>query len=288
MTKTFATFIVPFDFSANAGEALRLAAQLAARAQGTLVLAHGMQIPIMGSLNPAVSAEELVESVREHVSKRLAGTLAANGLAGEVVVKAEDPDLWLADYAAGKRDPVLVLSRHGWSGKHEGAGTVAKRVLRMARCPVWLVGGAGVEITRVVAAVDVDRGSGRVAQLARGLALELGAALELLHVRDPRAETGYLSEIGWPPAIGLFDDLRKQAEAALQKLTRELAAPGLAVTARMASGSPAAAIGRECEAVKAELVVCGKHAKSAIETLLLGSTTAELARLYKGHLLVVP
>lgn len=288
MTNRFKTFIVPFDFSANALEALRLAASLAERAKGTLVLVHGMQIPIMGALNPAVSAEELLESVRQHVERRLRDTLKANELAGEVVVKTEDPDLWLGEYAALKPAPLIILSRHGWSGKHEGAGTVAKRMLRMARSPVWLVGGAGLEVRRVLAAVDVDRNSDRVAQAAKALALENQAALELLHVRDPRAETGYLSEIGWPPAIAIFDDLRKQAETALQKLAKDLGEPGCEVTARIASGSPAPAIVREAEAVQADVVVCGKHARSTIETLLLGSTTSDLARSFRGHLLVVP
>lgn len=284
----FHTFIVPFDFSVSAEEALQVAAELAARAQGELVLVHGMQIPIMGSLSPAITAGDLIESVRLHVRKRLQETLDKRGLKGKVEVQTQEPDQWVPSYCQTLAQPLIVLSRHGWSGKRDGIGSAAKRILRAAGVPVWLAGGGTTALRKVLAAVDVDRASDRVAAAAKALAVEHGAALELVHVRDPRVETGYLSEVGWPPAVAVFDDLRREAEASLKKLSAGLMGDGFTVASRIATGAPAREVAREAEATGADLVVCGKHARSKIETLLLGSTTAELARLWTGHLLVVP
>lgn len=284
----FYTFVVPFDFSAPAEQALDLAADLAARFGGELVLVHGMQIPIISSPSPAISAGELIESVRVHVTKRLQETLAKRGLKGNVEVRTEDPDQWVPAFCAGLERPLIVMSRHGWSGKHDGIGSAAKRILRASSVPVWLAGGTQGALRKVLASVDVDRASDRVATAAKEVAAEQQAALELVHVRDPRVETGYLSEVGWPPAVAVFDDLRREAEASLKKLAAGLAGGAAQVEARIATGAPAREIAREAEATAADLIVCGKHARSRIETLLLGSTTAELARLWKGHLLVVP
>lgn len=284
----FQTFVVPYDFSAPAEEALQLAADLAARAQGELVLVHGMQIPIMGSPSPAISVGELIESVRMHVLRRLQETLDKRGLKGKVEVQTQDPDQWIPAYCQALEKPLIVLSRHGWSGKRDGIGSSAKRILRAAGVPVWLAGGPKNGLRKVLAAIDVDRASDRVAATAKELAVEQGATLELVHVRDPRVETGYLSEVGWPPAVAVFDDLRREAEASLKKLSEALMGDGFTVEPRIATGAPAREIAREAEATAADLIVSGKHARSKIETLLLGSTTAELARLWTGHLLVVP
>lgn len=284
----FHTFVVPYDFSEAAEQSLKLAADLAARSNGELVLVHGMQIPIIGSPSPALSAGELIESVREHVTKRLRETLAKRGLKGSVEVKTEDPDQWIPAFTQSLEKPVIVLSRHGWSGKRDGIGSVAKRILRAISVPVWIAGGTQADVRKMLAAVDVDRGSDRVAMVAKEVAVDAKATLELVHVRDPRVETGYLSEVGWPPAVAVFDDLRREAEASLKKLAAGLADDGFKVEARIATGAPAREVAREAEASGADLVVCGKHARSKVETLLLGSTTAELARLWTGHLLVVP
>lgn len=285
---TFHTYVVPYDFSEAAAAALRLAAELAGRSHGEVVLVHGMQIPILGSTNPAISVAELVESVRGHVIKRLQDALEKQGVRGTVEVRTEEADQWVPAFVAGLKQPLVILSRHGWSGKVDGLGSVAKRLLRAMTAPVWIAGGPQDGVGKILCAVDVDRAGDRIAEAAKALAVDHRAKLEILHVRDPRVETGYLSEVGWPPAVAVFEDLRREAEAALKKLSAALSTDGLQVEARIAAGPPAREVCREAEAMKADLVVVGKHARGRVETLLLGSTTLELARLWSGHLLVIP
>lgn len=285
----FKTFIVPFDFSANSEVALRAAAGWAARSGADLVVVHGMRTPIIGSKDPVYSYKELVAGLQQHLEVRIQTAVRkAGGAAARVVVRPQEIQLWIGPFAKDNLDPLILLSRRGWSGKTKGQGATARAIVQHAPVPAWLVANEKAETKSVVAAIDLDERNEVVARTAKQAAREMGAGLRLLHVRDPLRETGYLNEVGWPVAAAVFDDLSEVAARKVSALAAQLGEPGFSVEARLATGSIATTVIREARAAKAGLIVVGKHTKKFLETLFLGSTTDGIAAKWEGHLLIVP
>lgn len=139
----FQKILVPTDFSSHAQQAAVVAADLAQRYDAELTLLHVQSaelfdIPEGYVLNMPAQLDEL----RKVLAQRLAAfqqTMLANGvrrvetrllrgsIAGEIVAQANDYDL-------------IVMGTHGRTGlQHLLMGSVAERVVRLARCAVLVV-----------------------------------------------------------------------------------------------------------------------------------------------------
>ncbi len=95
-------------------------------------------------------------------------------------------------------------------------------------------------------------------------------------------ETGSAVFGGPWPALALVESdavetaLRSEAEARVEAARQRLAQPGVTVEAAVLRGRPAIAIADEAKAMIADLIVVGSHGHSRIESMLLGSVSAEL------------
>jgi nucleotide-binding universal stress UspA family protein len=95
-------------------------------------------------------------------------------------------------------------------------------------------------------------------------------------------ETGSAVFGGPWPALALVESdaveaaLRGEAEARVEAARQRLAQPGVTVEAAVLRGRPAIAIADEAKAMIADLIVVGSHGHSRIESMLLGSVSAEL------------
>ncbi len=139
------TILSPIDFSDPSNEALHTAADLAARFDSELLLAH--VVPMLPRLpSPAAifnEAEYEQELHRDAVDRltELAGRLTAKGVkARSEVGTANDIGMEIVRLAEHSNVDLIVIATHGMTGWHRLAfGSVAEKVVRLAGCPVLLL-----------------------------------------------------------------------------------------------------------------------------------------------------
>lgn len=141
--------IVGIDFSPISVRALDEALEITSLRRGEVHVVHVEPEPVTDLLAapvlvPGLQAEDAVEKVLRCAQERVdAAALRPSGLAvTRVVVHVlhGSPAREIADFAASLDADLVVVGSHGRHGVERFLlGSVAERVLRLARCPVWVV-----------------------------------------------------------------------------------------------------------------------------------------------------
>lgn len=131
---------------------------------------------------------------------------------------------------------------------------------------------------RVLVAIDGSAPSGLAVDLVADAAWPAGTQIVVAQAVDSGAA---LFGGPWPAlavvqAESIERELRAEAERTVREAGRRLARPGLDVDATVLEGRPATAIVDRARAMKAALVVVGSRGHGTIESMLLGSVTAEV------------
>ncbi len=285
----FRTLLIPFDLSEPAISALRCAQTLADRADAALVVLHGMIPPLVSMSTPTFTPDEVVRALHEHLEQRIQDMLAQRGIDGRVTIRNAPVQEWIDDVAKAYAEPMVLLSRHGYSGKAEGIGSNARRILKAADVPVWLHPGVpgGAEIRHIVAAVGFDDKQDELVRRAAEFARAWSLPLKLVYVVDTMAQVGYFGEIGWVGADraqdAFIDEMRRRMDA----LAARVAGEGIDAKGEVLLGSVPRKLA-DAAAEPGTLLVVGKHSRSGLVRFLVGSTPEDLTRTYAGSLLVVP
>jgi nucleotide-binding universal stress UspA family protein len=142
---------------------------------------------------------------------------------------------------------------------------------------------------RVVACLDFSAASAGVLATATALARSAGGALWLLHVAaDEPALVGFDTD---PVATHTAAD-RAQAllaeHADLQVLADEAATAGVAVTPLLVTGPTVETVLETADRLAADWVVVGRHGRSGLAHLLLGSVSEAIVRRSGRPVVVVP
>ncbi len=133
------TVVAPIDFSPSSRESVREAVTMAKRPDCVHVL-H--VIPTAGATwwlpQPQVpTEEERLESARNHLATWLASS-EIEGVRSDIVFG--DPGEMIVEYADDAGADLIVIPSHGYHGfKRALLGSVAERVIRHARCPVYVM-----------------------------------------------------------------------------------------------------------------------------------------------------
>ncbi len=144
----FERILHPTDFSAHSNQALLHACGLSEQYGAELHLLHVSPDPAMimhagpsgGYVDPNIA-----EDVRKQSEARLAEIPEAGWAEGRAIVRVAlegVPYVEICDYAEENAIDLIVLGTHGRSGfAHMLLGSVAERVVRVAKCPVLTVKG---------------------------------------------------------------------------------------------------------------------------------------------------
>jgi len=290
--KPIETILAATDFSTTAGRACERAAMLAVQHNARLILQHSLPGQAMKRLHSRLlQGDAQTEAQLHDYFEGMLGQLAQDLAARWKIDVA--PMLTLGqphrEITRVERESGVDLVVLGAMGEHPARefflGSTAERVVREAAVPVLVVRNAPSEKYRcVLAPVDLSLHSPTVAQLARSIAPT--ARLTLAHAFEVPFE-GKLQFAGVSEAdIQRFrQEERQSALAALQDLAESMVdRPEI----RVELGMPEAAIPALVRALAADLVVAGKHGKSEVIELLLGSMTKHLLREVPCDVLVAP
>ena len=133
------TLVVPIDFSDDSFAAIDVALEMG-NDPARLHVVH--VLPILEPNDPGVIWATVDDrSRREHAARAIRKELAARGHDGlQVAVRFGAPGHEIAQYAEEVEAGLIVLSSHGQSAlMHLLIGSVAERVVRLARCPVLVL-----------------------------------------------------------------------------------------------------------------------------------------------------
>ena len=289
----FQQILCPIDFSEASRHAAQYAIALACQHRSVLTVLH---VPPERFVSPALPPFE-PDATRVAESRRLATDAAVlfesatrAGINVEVLVECGQPARQILTRAAALPADVIVMGTHGAGGfEHLMLGSVAEKVLRKATCPVFTVPeqamlASGAAFKKIVCAVDFSEWSLSALGQACCLAEESGGIVIAVHVIEwPWHEPPVPQLEGIPPeqAAVLLEYRRyqeKMAKSRLEAVTHDIGLGRCRIDTRVAHGKPYAELLCTVERERADLVVIGVHARSALDVFFFGSTTHQVVR----------
>lgn len=281
------SILIATNGSAEAGDALRFAAALAAREQALLrvltVLEPLPALPVQAAGASYHSGyelergEQILNRVRAELAEletppRSLATMLVGAPATSIASAAEE---WKADLI------VLGAGRHGAIERFLSGDNVV-RVLRHAKIPVITVPtGRGMLPREGIVAIDFGAASLAATRVAASL---LGSGkLHLVHVR-PEIDIPPTDPTGWS---ALYE---AGANTLLTKLGDELRVeyPGLRLTKHLLKGHTATVLLDLIGRSGADLVAVGQHGHGVVDRLLFGSVAQAMVRSAPCAVLVTP
>lgn len=260
--------LVATDFSEEARRAASRGAQLANElAVKRAVLMHVLGAALPAEIAPRVMAgtERALGTLREALAAAHGVSLEPRVVAGAILERLG---------AAMEEGCLLVVGARGLHPLRDFAlGTTAERLVRKTRHPMLVVRrSAAGPYRRVLVAVDFSPPSLAAARLAAALAPE--ASLHLVHAYEVEFEsTLRFAGLGEETVQGYRNAARERARQEMERFIAELRLPAERITRLVAQGYAPSVLSAAERRIDAELVVLGKHGKSALEELLLGSVT---------------
>ena len=292
--KPITTLLAATDFSATADRAEERAALLAAEHGARLTLLHSLSGLALERLRDRLrhgyaSTEARLKAHYQDALQRLAEDLAGRWqIEVTPLLAVGQPHREISRAAQNIGADMVIL---GALGEHPARGfflgATAERVIREIIVPVLVVRNKPDEpYRRVLASLDLSVHSPAVAELARRVAP--GAQLTLAHVFEVPFE-GKLNFAGVSEEdIQRYrQEERQHAQDALYTLADSLK-HGEHADIRVEHGMPEVVIPELLRETAADLAVVGKHGKSEIVDLFLGSLTKHLLLDAPCDVLVIP
>ena len=285
--KPVRSILAATDFSAGATRAAHRAARLASQFEAELRLIH---IVPREAANPF--GELLQHSPREQhrIRERAKSQLASlvSELKDSAAVEANSlvrtGDLIDVAIRVADRVDLLVLGANGRRLSDVLLGSTAARVVTRCRRPTLIVRQEPEPgYRRVLVPLDFTTHSIRILEFAASFAPS--AEFTLLHISERAWSAQSSDEEG---AHHLRDDTRQQAIANLENLPHLAGLPAGQTGIAEERGKAGELIAERAAGSGADLIVMGKHDRSAVDEFLLGGTTRHTIMRARCDLLVVP
>jgi nucleotide-binding universal stress UspA family protein len=263
--------LLPTDFQQAARRAFLHGVKLATVLKVPLHIVHVIKVPVDRS--DAASDSRVLRSLRTSALVelgRLVRIAQEDGAFAEALVRYGDPVSCIVEAAKTTVAGMVVMGtegRIGWDRLQ--LGSTAAALVREAPCPVLTVHGglagdvarhqARVRLRRLLVATDFSRHANAALRLVSRLALNLGASVRLVYVRDLSSDAG-------------------RAERSVEAQVRDFRRGGLDVDGRCVGGETVEMILAEAAAWQADLIAVGTRGRRGLHRLTLGSVAEELLR----------
>ena len=296
----YKNILVPLDGSELAEVALPYAEELSGKLGSNITLIH-VREPIghwtdrihqayMGQISQVT--KQLVERYLDKSEERKVIKVESKILVG-------DPAEEIIKYAEKMNSDLIVMATHGQSGlKRWVIGSVADRVVRASKKPVWLIRAKSAHsnlrekdiLDKALVTLDGSKESEAVIPYIEELASGLKAEVTLLQVlplgyHGIHAEgEGYLYI--YYNAEQMASD-KKFVQGYLDKVVARLKQKGVAAKAEVRFGNAAEEIIALATDIRADVVAMSTHGRSGVGRWLLGSVTEKILHEGSNPLILV-
>jgi nucleotide-binding universal stress UspA family protein len=190
------TYLVPTDFSEHAENALHFAILLAQKQKANILLMHAIQPPIPVASEPfnvmQIEKEQLRKEAEHNLRSQAIKIKHAGGIKYDILITEGEPVDAIIKAARNKRTNMIIMGTQG-AGSFEGVifGSVASHIIRKAEQPVLAIPVEAVfshEIKKITFATDYRDSDLRAIGHLAGIAFNLNAQLNILHVSEENIE----------------------------------------------------------------------------------------------------
>ncbi len=283
--------VLPTDFSDASRQAIPPAVALARQFGASLTLVYVVPTTLpteFSHLGLTIEAHRLTADSERTLAEFRARELP-HDLPVQTIVRDGGAAVQIGEVARATEADLIVVSTHGYTGlKHVWLGSTAERVVRHAPCPVLVIRAADLPIRfpadgetqghfkHILVPTDFSPTSDKAMIYAAALGTRDDASYRLLHVIEPPP----YPEFGYAHVPSREADLRAEAEQRLAAEGQRMFGPALAprTRQRVRAGRASFEIAAEAREAGCDLIVAGTHGRSALKTLLLGSTAEEVVR----------
>jgi len=268
------------DLSAPSRRAVERAAMLAAQSGASLTLVHVVSAPLLDDLRRWIDTggdaeRSILDDLRGRLASLGAEVAARHRIDVDVRTATGRPVDEISGIAERGQAELIVTGTLGAGAfRSHVIGSTAERIVRKSSRPVLMVRQAAIApYRRALVPVDFSRWSAQSIALAASVAPD--AELVLFHaVEVPFEGRLRLAGVGEHFIDGLRNEARDEATRRLAELGLRSGLPAGRWTAAAGTGHRAwMQIVREEQERDCDLIVIGKHGRSAVEELFLGSTT---------------
>jgi nucleotide-binding universal stress UspA family protein len=294
MMQTFDTVLVGTDFSPLSELALSSAAAISERMSiRKLHLVHVIDL-LPYPYHAPVGVEPYAitwEVARENAAKRLESAAIPNTTA--IVTRATrvgPPARELAEEASDRRADLIVIASHGRGAAARFVmGSVASTLVRVAPCPVLVVGQErpATKVEHVLAAVDLSSISVSVLRSAAMVARASRAALTVLTLYELPLSVPTPSHMSVLPTQKERDQIELDIKRRLARMIEPLGLPSVKVEV-MRKAPAHNAILEVAAIVGADMIVIGTSGHNAWQRFFLGSTATKVVAEARSPVLCVP
>lgn len=271
--------VVGIPLDATTSDVIAAAASLAQRLETTLVPVHALRPwPFPTARRTDAEAEAAKAAIRQHLAP-----IAATGLGiADPLVRESEPGPLMLDVADEVHAQMIVVGEGtGPTVAKWLLGSVADRVVRSARCPVWVARGTMPGPERpIVCPVDLSPHSRLGFEEALRMARRYDAPLRVVTVLPSPGLSQGVDALA-VEAAGLESATRSE----IDKLTREHDTKGVALDVRVRAGDPTDVILEEARL--ASLVVLASRAFDMLVPASLGNVTSRVLRRSRCAVLAV-
>lgn len=288
----FTKLLAATDLSSPARQAADRAAGLAHAAGASLRLMHVQSDGVEGQLQQLLGLgraleQTLVEQSRRELEKLAAELATSHDVAVQTaLVQGAAPHEITREAAQMNADLVVLGARGAGFLRRFVLGSTAERLLRKSTHPMLVVKQRAHEpYRRVLVAVDFSAWSAPLIGLAQRTAPGAHVVLLTAYGVPFEGKLRYASVV--EATIGAYREQTRQA--AVQQLHALAAGAGLAPadwTPCIAHADASLAIVEQEQEQACDLIVIGKHGRSMLEELLLGSVTTHVLAESAGDVLV--
>jgi len=292
------SILVATDFSPIAGNALDTAVRIARATGAKVTLAHVVpsQVVIHAGLPVGIRSEvvrlsrEMLARDRRRLERLITAARKAGVRADGAMHEGDPPDELLRIVEETKPD-AIVIGTHGRGGAaHLLLGSVAEKVVRLAKCPVLVVKKKKAPRRGpVLVALDDSPMAAAVAAAASAIAKRLRARLQIVHA-IPGTETmpePFMAGLGMRAWREIAAIGRRRAA---EEIGRTLARAKVKVAPKdvwIREGRPQDVIVDAARRARPMLLVAGTHGRRGLSRVFLGSVAEAIVRHAQAPVLVV-
>ncbi|HBP22722.1 MAG TPA: hypothetical protein DEA08_33695 [Planctomycetes bacterium] len=233
--------------------------------------------------------EESEQQAQRHLEAAVEQLVATGETeVGSSTERGEDPADTILSLAEEGGYDLIAMATHGRTGVARLVrGSVAERVLRHARIPVYMVSREGllrdndeVRFDRVMIALDGSPQAAKIIPLVLPFVTDSQAEVVLLHVSVPGKDSVHpVPEVAKSRA-------QEKAEAALDSVAEMLTTAGVEVHVLGAYGDPAEQLLEAAERQDVDLLAMTSHGRTGLSRWRFGSVAEKVLRQARCPLLI--